>query len=122
MVGKDGRVKVLDFGLAKVSDSGDEVQAASELPTAMKTREGIVMGTAPYMSQEQVGGQDVDQRTDLFSLGVMLFEMAIIDAPFARVPCPGYGGVMVARMVVASRLSSHDHGPRFTLSRPEVLP
>lgn len=80
MVAKSGRVKVLDFGLAKVRapDEG----AGSELATEAQTREGIVMGTVPYMSPEQVEGRAVDQRSDVFSLGVMLYEMATGRRPF----------------------------------------
>jgi non-specific serine/threonine protein kinase len=83
MVASDGRVKVLDFGLAKVAGSGDEVQGGSELPTEMKTREGVVMGTVPYMSPEQLSGRQVDHRTDLFSLGIILYELAAGHRPFS---------------------------------------
>jgi len=77
----DGTLKVLDFGLAKLAEegaSGVETQA----PTSMLTREGLVVGTVPYMSPEQVGGEAVDHRSDLFSLGVMLYEMATGERPF----------------------------------------
>jgi serine/threonine protein kinase len=82
VVTKDGRVKVLDFGLAKVAGLEDGAPPGSELSTAMKTREGVVMGTLPYMSPEQVQGQAVDHRTDIFSLGVVLCEMATGARPF----------------------------------------
>jgi serine/threonine-protein kinase PknK len=82
MVTTDGRVKILDFGLAKVTRSRDAAHASSELPTEMRTREGVVMGTMPYMSPEQVQGGALDHRTDLFSLGVILHEMATGRRPF----------------------------------------
>jgi len=82
MVTVDERVKVLDFGLAKIAGSGHRAQADSEVPTEMRTREGAVMGTMPYMSPEQVQGQAVDHRTDIFSLGVILYELATGRRPF----------------------------------------
>jgi serine/threonine protein kinase len=82
MVAQDGRVKVLDFGLAKVTAPAEEEGAGSEAPTATRTREGTVMGTVPYMSPEQVEGRTLDHRTDIFSLGVILYEMATGCRPF----------------------------------------
>ncbi len=79
MVTPDGRVKVLDFGLAKV---GDTKVPGAELETVAQTSEGVVMGTVPYMSPEQIEGRPVDARTDIFSLGVMLHEMATGTRPF----------------------------------------
>ena len=83
MVGKDGRVKVLDFGLARMSGAMAGGSGGSELPTDLHTREGVVLGTVPYMSPEQVSGRPLDHRTDIFSLGVMLYEMATGQRPFA---------------------------------------
>jgi len=82
MVAQDGRVKVLDFGLARMGGVQTEELSGSELPTELHTREGIVMGTMPYMSPEQVSGRTVDHQTDIFSLGVILYEMATGQRPF----------------------------------------
>jgi serine/threonine protein kinase len=74
-----GQVKVLDFGLARFLTPSD-----SASPEALKSRTGIVTGTAPYMSPEQLRGTIVDPRTDIFSLGVLLYEMATRRRPFDR--------------------------------------
>jgi eukaryotic-like serine/threonine-protein kinase len=72
LVGNDGQVKVADFGIARVFSGGD-----SEL-----TQAGTVMGTATYFSPEQAQGKPVDPRSDLYSLGVVLFEMVVGRPPF----------------------------------------
>jgi serine/threonine protein kinase/Flp pilus assembly protein TadD len=75
-----GHAKVLDFGLAKIAHPGAQ---EDELATLTLTQAGSVMGTLPYMSPEQLQGERVDHRTDLFSLGVVIYEMATGKRPFA---------------------------------------
>ncbi len=80
IVSNDGRIKVLDFGLAK------DVRAANRgdatLTSASHTQVGVVMGTPAYMSPEQASGRPLDHRTDIFSMGVVLHEMATGRRPF----------------------------------------
>jgi hypothetical protein len=71
-VTKEGRVKILDFGLAKLTQAEGPV-SASNLPTA--TEPGVIMGTLGYMSPEQIKGEAVDGRSDIFTLGAILYEM-----------------------------------------------
>jgi len=81
MVTQEGRIKVLDFGLAK------EIRAANSsdatMTSAGHTEVGLVMGTPRYMSPEQIAGRTLDHRTDIFSLGIILYEMSTGWRPFA---------------------------------------
>jgi eukaryotic-like serine/threonine-protein kinase len=79
MIRPDGYVKVLDFGLAKLTDSRTD---GAGFITVVSTDPGMVMGTARYMSPEQTRGLAVDERTDIWSLGVVLYEMVANCAPF----------------------------------------
>src|SRR6266542_2560483 len=104
MVRRDRLVKVLDFGLAKLSEP--ESALDKEVPLTMP---GMVMGTARYMSPEQARGLPVDARTDIWSLGVVLYEMVTRHAPFT--------GKTMSDVIVAV-LSTHP--PLLTTYRTDV--
>lgn len=77
MVRKDGIAQIMDFGLAKLRTRGSRVNRL--------TKEGSTVGTAGYMSPEQIQGQEVDHRSDIFSLGVLLYELFVGQMPFKGV-------------------------------------
>jgi serine/threonine-protein kinase len=85
MLRRDGYVKVLDFGIAKLAEKNAPVVTDTEAPTLVQstTTPGMVIGTASYMSPEQARGGRVDARSDIFSLGVVLYEMVTEKRPFA---------------------------------------
>ena len=86
MLRRDRIVKVLDFGLAKLAQQGadgDAAEAEAATRLMVKTHPGTIMGTVAYMSPEQARGLEVDARTDLWSLGVVLYEMVAGRQPFA---------------------------------------
>ena len=86
MLRRDGYVKVLDFGLAKLTETAAPQSADTSAPTkllAAHTKAGVILGTTQYMSPEQARGLIVDARTDIWSLGCVLYEMLGGRAPFA---------------------------------------
>ena len=101
LVQLDGRVKVTDFGIAKAAD-----QSADEL-----TRTGSVLGTARYLAPEQLEGQPVDERADVYSLGLVLFEMLTGRAPF---------GADTEIATAVARLT--EPSPRVADTRPDIAP
>lgn len=85
MVTAQARLKILDFGVAKAVQAahmGEEVASVSETLPLELTRQGMIIGTLAYMSPEQVEGQEVDSRSDIFSFGTIIYEMATGKNPF----------------------------------------
>jgi serine/threonine-protein kinase len=116
MLTKDQFVKVMDFGIAKMASSS-------------KTQTDMVLGTPTYMSPEQIAGKVVDGRTDIFSLGVVMFELLTGRPPFTAdnvsallfaiahnpLPCTGDAPLRSATYRSASSGSGAPEGPRSTL-------
>ncbi|HVS82180.1 MAG TPA: serine/threonine-protein kinase [Pyrinomonadaceae bacterium] len=107
MLRRDGIVKVLDFGLAKLT-AHESTNIDTEAATKFKTDAGMVMGTAIYMSPEQARGMPIDVRTDIFSLGIVLYEMVA-----GRLPFEG----STSSEVLASILSEKEPQPLARYSR-----
>jgi len=82
MLDQDGTPKVLDFGLAKLGDAGPTTDAKTVHLDELQTAEGRILGTFAYMSPEQAEGKPTDHRSDIFSLGIILYEMATGQRPF----------------------------------------
>jgi len=82
MIDADGRLRVLDFGLAKLQDCRGPGNTAMAMTVDAVTEEGKILGTAAYMSPEQAEGKAIDPRSDIFSLGTILYEMATGNRPF----------------------------------------
>lgn len=82
MIRRDGLVKVLDFGLAKLGTAPAEIDSEGETRAQVKTEPGVIMGTVRYMSPEQARGKTLDSRSDIWSLGCVIYEMACGRPPF----------------------------------------
>jgi serine/threonine protein kinase len=82
MIHREGHIKVLDFGLAKLTDRMSDHWNATTILNAVETQPGMVMGSPAYMSPEQARGLEVDARTDIWSLGIVLYEMVTGWTPF----------------------------------------
>jgi len=111
MIRRDGIIKVLDFGLAKLAPQTTKFDSAAPTEMLSQTKPGVVMGTVSYMSPEQARGLPLDGRTDIWSLGVVLYEMVTGQAPF-------HGPT--ASDVIASILKTEPPLPQ--LYSPEVSP
>lgn len=82
MVAEDGTIRILDFGLAKLRQEFFAIDEISDAATDTQTEEGKVLGTVAYMSPEQAEGRVIDHRSDIFSMGIILYEMATGAHPF----------------------------------------
>ncbi len=82
MIDDEGRLRVLDFGLAKLQDPSDPGESTLALTVDAVTEEGKILGTVAYMSPEQAEGKPIDSRSDIFSLGTVLYEMVTGVLPF----------------------------------------
>jgi eukaryotic-like serine/threonine-protein kinase len=112
MLRRDGYVKVLDFGLAKLTVSGIANAAVDGMTRSiLETNPGVVLGTFSYMSPEQARGGAIDARSDIFSLGVMLYELIAGRLPFTgATPADVLGAILYVEPIPLSDVSSAPDG------------
>lgn len=101
MVRDDGYVKVLDFGLARLTDQTDRESTAE---TALRTDPGVILGTVAYMSPEQARGESLDAASDIFSFGIILYELATRTHPFRADSQVGYLQSIVSQHPISPML------------------
>jgi serine/threonine protein kinase/tetratricopeptide (TPR) repeat protein len=111
----NGQAKILDFGLAKVVRSSATTCPANTAPQADLTNPGVAVGTVPYMSPEQARGEELDVRTDLFSFGASLYEMATGKQPFVGATTP----ILHEAILTLNPTPPHTSNPRLP---PELDP
>ncbi len=118
-VNKRGRAKVLDFGLAKLVPKGVAIGDADSggESTGSTSIAGIISGTPSYMSPEQVRGDDLDARTDIFSLGLVLYEMATGRQAFGG----GTGGAIIEAVLTRSPVSARTINPEIPQALQDVI-
>jgi serine/threonine protein kinase/Tol biopolymer transport system component len=116
MLRRDGIVKVLDFGLAKLTERWRKDEIDQDADTMMvQTEPGTIVGTTAYMSPEQARGQEIDTRTDIWSLGVVLYEMITGHTPFKSETASDTSAAILRSEPVA--LSHHSPGTPAELER-----
>ena len=111
MLRPDGYVKVLDFGLAKLTEPAPVHEASDHRTEKVHTETGTVLGTVAYMSPEQALGQEVDHRTDIFSLGIVLYEMLVGAHPFKGPTAAATFDALLNREPPAPVISNPDMSP-----------
>lgn len=111
----DGRLKILDFGLAKLFDPTRDALKAETLTQSVD--DSHLMGTLPYMAPEQLSGEHIDTRTDIYGLGVVLYEMATHQRPFREKSTPRLLDSILHQSVVAPRALN----PRISTAMERII-